>query len=180
MSEQVILVDGNDVQLGTMEKLEAHRQGILHRAFSIFVFNDKNELLLQQRAFGKYHSPGLWTNSCCSHPRPGERLEIAARRRLMEEMGISCDLNNSFSFIYKAEVGNNLIEHEYDHVFIGRYNGEPVINKNEVNDWKYLSLDSVRDEINNFPEKFTIWFKSAFEKVALSILSDNKNGTKKK
>ena len=163
--EIVILVDKNDRPVGKMEKMEAHEKGILHRAFSVFIFNDKNELMLQQRALSKYHSPGLWTNTCCSHPREGEKTIDAAHRRMMEEMGFDCDFEEAFDFIYKSEVGQGLTEHELDHVFIGHNNEQPKINPDEVNDWKYMSMDSLRAEMKSNPEKYTVWFRIAFDEV---------------
>ena len=140
MQEQVVLVNQKDEKIGLMEKQEAHVKGLLHRAFSIFVFNDKGETLLQQRAKSKYHSPLLWTNTCCSHPRDHESYLEGAQRRLQEEMGFSCSLEKKFDFIYKADVGKGLIEHEYDHVFIGTYNGDPQINSDEVAKYKWLTI----------------------------------------
>jgi len=145
--------------------MEAHKQGVLHRAFSIFIFNSKNELLLQQRAFSKYHTPGLWTNTCCSHPRENESLEAATSRRLLEEMGMKCEIHEAFSFIYKADVGQGLIEHEFDHVFIGRSDETPVINPEEVASWEYASMGDLRLEIAKNPEKYTVWFRIAFDEV---------------
>lgn len=163
--EYVILVDENDSETGFMDKLEAHRKAALHRAFSVFVFNKQNELLLQQRAFTKYHSPGLWTNTCCSHPRPGENVEAAAHRRLTEEMGFTCDLDKVMHFIYCEPVGNNLTEHEFDHVFLGFCDIAPVVNPEEVHDYRWISLDELKNEIINEPEKFTVWLKIAFQPI---------------
>jgi len=163
--EQIILVDENDQSLGLMEKIEAHQKGILHRAFSVFIFNDKNELMIQQRALTKYHSPGLWTNTCCSHPREGEKTIDAAHRRMVEEMGFDCEITEAFSFTYKADVGQGLIEHELDHVFIGHSDKKPIINPEEVNDWKYLHMKIIRTEIEKSPVKYTVWFRIAFEEV---------------
>lgn len=163
--EQVILVNEQDEETGWMEKIEAHRKALLHRAFSVFVFNSKNELMLQQRALAKYHTPGLWTNTCCSHPRPSELTDDAAHRRLMEEMGISCKLEKAFDFVYKAGFENGLTEHEFDHVFFGRYEGNPSINPDEVNDWKWIGLDELKKDIHDHPSKYTIWFKIAFPRV---------------
>ena len=140
MNEMVILVDNKDNQLGLMEKIEAHQKAILHRAFSVFVLNDNNELLLQKRALNKYHSPGLWTNTCCSHPRDGESVINGGIRRLKQEMGFETELNFLLSFIYKAEFDNGLTEHEFDHVLLGRYNKNPLINTLEVCDWKWIDL----------------------------------------
>ncbi len=165
--EHVILVDSNDKVIGEMEKLKAHQSGTLHRAFSVFLFNESNELLLQQRALTKYHSAGLWTNTCCSHPRMGENTMDAAKRRLLEEMGIECELEFAFSFIYKAELENGLIEHELDHVFTGRYTDAPNFDPNEVGDWKYDSIEHIKSDLRLSPELFTAWFKLAFEKICL-------------
>ncbi|MCH2234320.1 MAG: isopentenyl-diphosphate Delta-isomerase [Crocinitomicaceae bacterium] len=164
--EEVILVDTQDQEIGLMEKMEAHEKGLLHRAFSIFVFNDKNELLMQQRAKSKYHSGGLWTNTCCSHPRKGETLLDAGYRRLQEEMGFQTELNTHFSFIYKAELDNNLWEHELDHVLIGKYNDSPIPNPEEVEQWEYVDIDHLKEDIKARPEHYTEWFKIIFEKVS--------------
>lgn len=163
--EFVILVDTQDQAIGIMEKMEAHEKGLLHRAFSLFVFNDKKEMLLQRRAFNKYHSGGLWTNTCCSHPRPDEPLIAAVQRRIQEEMGFVCSPQSSFSFIYQAELEHNLIEHELDHVFFATYNDAPQINLEEVCEWKYASIDNIRKEMAEKPEMFTAWFKIVFENV---------------
>jgi isopentenyl-diphosphate delta-isomerase len=163
MIEQVILVNKNDAVLGHMEKLEAHQKGLLHRAFSTFIFNDKNELLLQRRALGKYHSSGLWTNTCCSHPRPEEDTLAAAKRRLMEEMGFDTVLVKKFDFIYKAALDGGLTEHEFDHVFTGYFEGVPKPNLTEVSEIKWLSLELVKEKVNLFPEEFTEWFKIAIQ-----------------
>lgn len=162
--EKVILVNENDEQIGVMPKLEAHEKALLHRAFSVFIFNDKNELMLQQRAFQKYHSPGLWTNTCCSHQRDGESNIEAGKRRLKEEMGFVTELQETISFIYKAPFDNGLTEHEFDHVMIGYYNSEPKININEVADWKWMNLENVRLDIKSHPENYTAWFKIIFDK----------------
>ncbi|MBQ6101599.1 MAG: isopentenyl-diphosphate Delta-isomerase [Bacteroidales bacterium] len=164
--EQVILVDENDRQIGLMEKQAAHVTPHLHRAFSVFIFNSKGELLMQQRALSKYHSPGLWTNTCCSHPRDGETTLEAARRRLMEEMGMSCDIKEVYSFIYKAPVGQGLTEHEFDHVFIGQSDMSPNINFDEVASWKYMSICDISKDIVLYPEHYTEWFKITFEEMA--------------
>ena len=163
--EHVILVDENDTEIGEMEKLKAHQTGTLHRAFSVFLFNQSNELLLQQRALAKYHSAGLWTNTCCSHPKQGETVLEAAKRRLYEEMGIECKLDFAFSFVYKADLENGLIEHELDHVFIGTYSDAPAFNPIEVCDWKYDSINNIISNLKLSPELFTAWFKPAFERV---------------
>lgn len=163
--EHVILVNEQDEVLGVMEKMEAHEKALLHRAFSVFVFNAKHELLLQQRAFTKYHSAGLWTNTCCSHPRPGESTEAAAIRRLQEEMGFTTDLVKAFSFTYSASFDNGLTEHEFDHVFIGNYDGEIVINEEEVASYVYKPLEEVALLLKQEPATFTAWFHIAFPKI---------------
>ena len=165
MDEYVVLVNENDNQIGIMEKMAAHIVPRLHRAFSIFIFNSKGELLLQQRAFSKYHSPGLWTNTCCSHPRDGESVDKAAERRLLEEMGLQCPMHEVFTFIYKAPVGLGLVEHEYDHVFFGQCDDAPVINTEEVASWKYMSLDDIASDMKAHPECYTEWFKISFDEV---------------
>ena len=164
MEEQVVLVDENDNPIGLMPKMEAHEKAVLHRAFSVFVFNDKGELMLQQRAACKYHSPLLWTNTCCSHQRDGESNIEAGRRRLEEEMGFVTDIKEVFSFIYKAPFDNGLTEHELDHVLLGHYNGEPNINLKEVASWKWMPLEDVRADIVLHPERYTEWFKVIFDK----------------
>ena len=163
--EKVILVNELDEPIGEMEKMEAHEKGVLHRAFSVFIFNDKNELLLQKRASSKYHSGGLWSNSCCSHPRSGESIVDAGKRRLVEEMGFSVPLDAVFSFIYKAELDNSLTEHELDHVLIGRYNDAPEMNLDEVEDWDYVDLESLESDMSDHPENYTEWFKIIFDRV---------------
>lgn len=162
--ELVILVDEQDNQIGLMPKMEAHEKAILHRAFSIFIFNDKNELMLQQRALHKYHSPGLWTNTCCSHQREGEDNIAAGTRRLQEEMGFVVPLKETTSFIYKAPFDNGLTEHELDHILVGTYEGEPVINDDEVAAWKWMPLEAVKNDIQDNPEEYTAWFKIIFER----------------
>ncbi len=157
--EDVILVDENDNTIGTMEKLEAHRKGVLHRAFSILLFNTKGEILLQKRSLTKYHSGGLWTNTCCSHPLPGESMQTAINRKLKQEMGIDLNPVFAYKFIYKTNLDHNLIEHEYDQVFIGIYNGEPFINKDEVEDWRFVDVKSLRKDMNKNPDAYTYWFK---------------------
>ena len=163
--EHVILVDEQDNPIGTMEKQAAHIEPHLHRAFSIFIFNSKGKLLLQQRALSKYHSPGLWTNTCCSHPRDGETLEEATSRRLLEEMGMVCPMHEVYTFIYKAPVGEGLTEHEFDHVFIGQSDDTPNINHDEVESWKYMSLKDLSKDIQRHPEHYTEWFKITFEEM---------------
>lgn len=163
--EYVILVDEQDNDIGVMEKLQAHREGRLHRAFSIFIFNAQNELLLQQRALDKYHSGGLWTNTCCSHPRPHETVKYAAHRRLFEEMGIACELSIKSSFIYQTPFENGLTEHELDYVLTGTIHTDPIINPEEVNAFRWLSLEAVRQDVARHPEQYTSWFKIALERV---------------
>ena len=167
--EQVILVDELDNEIGTKEKMQAHKEALLHRAFSVFIFNKKGELLLQRRALNKYHSPGLWTNTCCSHPRPNEILMNAAKRRLVEEMGFDCDLFYQFNFIYKASLDQGMTEHELDHVYFGTYEGEIIINPEEVSDYKFVSITELEININKQPHLFTEWFKIVFEKVKITF-----------
>jgi isopentenyl-diphosphate Delta-isomerase len=164
-TEEVILVNEQDEETGTIDKMEAHRKALLHRAFSVFIFNPKGEMLLQQRALGKYHSPGLWTNTCCSHPRPGEGVEEAAGRRLKEEMGIDTPLTKIFDFIYRTEFDNGLTEFEFDHVYTGTYNGELYPNKQEVNDYCFRSMEDISQDLQRRPEKYSEWFKIAFPKI---------------
>ncbi len=163
LEEKVILVDKNDNQVGLMPKLEAHEKGFLHRAFSVFIFNNKYQLLLQKRASSKYHSGGLWTNTCCSHPREDEDILDAANRRLDEEMGIKTSLRKVYDFIYEAKLDNNLIEHEFDHVFYGLYDEDPIINKDEVDDFKWIDMETLNDSIIKNGDNYTVWFKIAFE-----------------
>lgn len=163
--EYVVLVDENDHEIGTMEKQAAHVTPHLHRAFSIFLFNSKGELLMQQRALSKYHSPGLWTNTCCSHPRAGETLEEATSRRLWEEMGMRCEMHEVYTFIYKAPVGQGLTEHEFDHVFIGQSDDIPCINTEEVASWKYVSIDALSKDLELYPNHYTEWFKITFKEM---------------
>lgn len=163
MEEYVILVDETDKELGVMEKMEAHQKGVLHRAFSVFIFNTNGEMLLQQRALSKYHSAGLWTNTCCSHPRPGENVADAALRRLNEEMGLSVPLAMKTTFIYKAAFDNQLTEHELDYIFTGISTTDPQINPEEVNAFKWLSPHQVQEAIKATPHLFTAWFKIAME-----------------
>jgi len=157
--EHVILVDEQDNEIGTMEKMEAHQKGLLHRAFSLLIFNTNGEMLLQQRAISKYHSGGLWTNTCCSHPLPGETIEQAGKRKLQQEMGFSCDLAYSHKFIYKVQLDNDLIEHEWDYVMIGYFDGIPTINPNEAQAWKFESLNEIQKDAEENPERYTCWFK---------------------
>lgn len=164
MTEQVILVDENDNEIGTEEKLKAHKEGKLHRAFSIFVFNSKGEMMIHRRAKAKYHSGGLWTNTCCSHPRPGEELSGAVHRRLKEEMGFDCGLKEVFNFTYKVNFGK-LFEHEVDHVFVGEFNGKPTPDPEEVDDWKWVGVEELKKDMKANPDKYTYWFKIALEEL---------------
>ena len=161
--DNVILVNQKDEQIGLMPKLEAHEKAVLHRAFSVFVLNNKNEIMLQQRAQHKYHSPLLWTNTCCSHQREGETNIQAGSRRLFEEMGFETQLKELFHFIYKAPFDNGLTEHELDHVMIGTYDGEPKINPEEVENWKWMCIEDVREDMRLHPEIYTVWFKIIFD-----------------
>lgn len=167
--EKVILVNEKDEPIGLMPKMEAHEKGLLHRAFSVFVFNDKNELMLQQRALSKYHSPGLWTNTCCSHQREGESNIGAGKRRLQEEMGFTTDLKDTMAFIYKAPFDNGLTEHEFDHILVGKFNDVPNLNPREVSAWKWMTLEEVQKDMRNHPERYTEWFKIIFDKYYQSI-----------
>lgn len=164
MTTDVILVDALDNEIGTEEKLLAHQKGSLHRAFSVFVINQKDELLLQQRASGKYHSANLWTNTCCSHPSKGDSLEKAAKKRLAEEMGFTCDLHYLFAFTYRAEFPNGLIEHELDHIFLGFYEEDPRPNSQEVQNWEWKDIHQLKKEVEVQPEKYTVWFHLIFDK----------------
>ena len=161
----VILVDGNDNPVGQMEKMEAHYQGVLHRAFSVFLFNKKGMMLLQQRSTKKYHSGGLWTNACCSHPYPGEETEAAAHRRLVEELGIDTPITKIFDFVYKAEMPNGLTEHEFDHVFLGEFEGQLLPNPDEVDDYCYLSMSAIHESVQTRPERYTAWFLLAYPRL---------------
>ena len=162
--EYVILVDTADSELGTMEKMEAHEKAVLHRAFSVFIFNDRGELMLQQRAAHKYHSPLLWTNTCCSHQRQGESNIQAGKRRLQEEMGFEVDLEEKFHFVYKAEFDNGLTEHELDHVMVGYYNEKPIINPEEVASWRWIDMEVLQKDMKDNPQDYTVWFKIIFDR----------------
>lgn len=170
MKEYIILVNINDETVGYATKEDAHRTGELHRAFSVFLHNGK-KLLIQQRAEGKYHSPGLWANTCCSHPRKGEALEDAVKRRLMEEAGIACPVEEIFSFVYKHKFNEELYEHEFDHVFLGEFKGEPVMNPEEIQDFRWIDIDELKGELEKFPDKYASWFKIAAPKV-IEILEE--------
>ena len=173
IEERVILVNENDDQIGTMPKMEAHKKAVLHRAFSVFIVNNNNEIMLQQRAHHKYHSPLLWTNTCCSHQREGETNIQAGTRRLFEEMGFVTDIKELFHFIYKAPFDNGLTEHELDHVLIGYYNEEPVINLDEVESWKWMKIEAIKLDMINNPDKYTVWFKIIFDEF-YHYLEDHK------
>ncbi len=171
--EQVILVNENDEEIGSMAKMEAHEKAVLHRAFSVFVMNDRGETMLQQRAAHKYHSPLLWTNTCCSHQRFGESNLEAGKRRLQEEMGFVTELKELFSFIYKAPFDNGLTEHELDHVMMGHYNGEPEINEAEVADWKWMTPEAIKNDIAMQPDQYTAWFKIIFERFYTHLVQND-------
>ncbi len=170
MKEFIILVDKNDKEIGSDEKLKVHKEGSLHRAFSIFIFNSKKELMLQQRAESKYHSAGLWSNTCCSHPRVGEETIDAAHRRLQEEMGFGCPLKDIFSFCYKANLDKEMIEHEYDHVFVGSFDGQPILNPDEACDYKWITIKDLNEDIDKNPERYSFWLKNCWQKVIDSVL----------
>ncbi len=157
--DQVVLVDEDDRELGTMEKMQAHRQGSLHRAFSVLVYNSRGEILIQQRAADKYHSAGLWTNTCCSHPRPDECIRQASARRLWEEMGIRAEPEYLYKFVYRAPLENDLVEHELDHVFRATFDGTPASNPDEVQDWKFMPIPELLADVAANPEKYTFWFR---------------------
>jgi isopentenyl-diphosphate delta-isomerase len=164
IEDLVILVNEQDVEIGVMPKLEAHQKALLHRAFSVLIFNSNDEMLIHQRAMGKYHSEGLWTNACCSHPKPGETIIEAAHRRLEEEMGFDCEVEPKFHFIYQTSLENNLFEHEFDHVLTGVYDGEFIPNPEEVMDYRWVSIADLKEEIKTKPETFTFWFKMILDK----------------
>jgi len=168
-TEYVILVDKNDQEVGQMEKMEAHEKGLLHRAFSVFVFDAKGRFLLQRRALSKYHSGGLWTNACCSHPRAGEKVKDAAQRRLQEELGFVTDVEEQFSFIYRSELDKGLTEHELDHVFFATYEGEIIPNPEEVAEVKYVELEDLKTDMKAHPENYTEWFKICFDEVLRNL-----------
>ncbi len=169
LEEKVILVDTSDRQIGVAEKLQAHRDGLLHRAFSIFVINSQGQLLLQKRAKHKYHSGGLWTNTCCSHPRPDEPTDVAAHRRLLEEMGFDCELREIFSFVYQAVLDNDLTEYEFDRVFVGYSDREPILNPEEAEDWKWIDLKVLQADIRQHPESYTYWLRDCCDRFIAEI-----------
>jgi isopentenyl-diphosphate Delta-isomerase len=163
--ENVILVNEHDEEIGVMEKMQAHEKGLLHRAFSVFIFNAEGQMLLQQRAKKKYHSPNLWTNACCSHPRPGETTLQAAQRRLHEELGFETELQEVFDFTYNAPFDNGLTEHEFDHVYTGMYDAVIKPNVNEVLDYCYKSMEDIQQSLESHPHKYTVWFAIAFPRI---------------
>ncbi len=165
MRDDIILVDANDNEIGTSTKEWVHKEGLLHRAFSVIIYNEKGEILLQRRALHKYHTPGLWSNTCCSHPFPGETVKSAAERRLKEEMGLSMNLEFAFSTTYKFAFPNGTIEHEFDHVFLGTTDTAPIPNPDEVCDWKYITIENLHDELLSNPENYTAWFKQILNKL---------------
>jgi isopentenyl-diphosphate delta-isomerase len=165
MCEKVILVNDLNEVIGEKEKIQAHIEGALHRAFSVFLFNSDSELLLQKRAGTKYHSKGLWSNTCCGHPRPGEDTKDGAHRRLREEMGIDCQLGEIFSFTYRVVLDNHLVEHEFDHVFIGIFDGEPILNKEEGEDWMWIDLKSLKQGLANNPNTYSFWLRACIDRV---------------
>jgi len=164
MDQQLILVDDNDQVIGYGEKMEVHEKALLHRAFSIFIVNSKNELLLQKRELSKYHSGGLWANTCCSHPIKGEDQMTTVHRRLQEELGIHCELQPVFSFIYQANLDNGLTEYEFDHVYLGRFEGAPEPNPEEVGDWKWMNIKDLNEDLKENPDEYVYWIRPAFEK----------------
>lgn len=179
MSEYILTVDDQDRETGYMEKMEVHKKGVLHRAFSVMIFNDKGETLLQKRAKCKYHSPGLWSNSCCSHQRKGGSLAEAVIRRIKEELGITCDCKEVFQFKYLAEFDNGLIEHELDHVFIGHYNGNVIPNEEEVEEIRWVPLDKLNKEMIEHPEQFTYWFKILMKQPTMQLIGQQISEDKK-
>lgn len=167
-TNNIILVNKKDNEVGFGEKINIHKKGLLHRAFSIFVFNSKKELLLQQRALNKYHSGGLWTNTCCSHPKPGEEVLDAAHRRLQEEMGFDCKLEEKFSFVYRTKF-LDLSEYEYDHVIFGIYDSNPTVNCKEVASFKWMDIEDIKNDLKKNAQKYSYWFKIAFPKLLEQI-----------
>lgn len=178
LAEYILTVDEQDRETGYMEKMEVHKKGVLHRAFSVMIFNNKDEVLLQKRAIIKYHSPGLWTNSCCSHQRQGETLTEAVSRRIKEELGITCDFKEAFKFKYRVEFDNGLIEHELDHVFIGYYNEKVFPNEDEVEEIRWVPLDELKNEMSEHPEEFTYWFKILMEQPKMQLIIQQISGVK--
>jgi isopentenyl-diphosphate Delta-isomerase len=176
MPESVVLVDESDREIGIEEKLVAHQNGgRLHRSISIYVFNHSGELLIQKRSLTKYHSPGLWSNTCCSHPRPGEAVMAAAHRRLSEEIGIDCEMKDVFGYLYKGDVGSGLTEWEYGHVIIGHYHGTPHVDLNEVADWKWVQTDWLKRDVQDHPEKYTAWFGGVLDAIEAYLEKSRSN-----
>ena len=171
MKEELILVNEDDQVIGIGEKIQIHLIGALHRAFSVYIFNSDDQLLLQKRSSTKYHSQGLWSNTCCGHPRLGESIEEASRRRLSEEMGFDCEVREVFEFIYHAKLDNGLSEHEYDHVVVGRFDGSPTPNRDEVDEWKWVDLMTIKLDIEKHPEDYTYWFRISLDELCRSIKS---------
>ena len=167
--ELVILVDDNDMEIGFGGKADIHREGRLHRAFSVFIFDSQEQMLIQQRTISKYHSAGLWSNTCCGHPRPGEVIADAAHRRLQQEMGFDCELQRLFGFRYRTRVGNGLIEDEYDHVFVGHYDGIPMPDPAEVADWKWIGIANLSEALSDFPNRFTYWFRKVVDELLVQM-----------
>lgn len=174
MNNHVILVDSNDNKVGVMEKIEAHRKGLLHRAFSVFLFNENREMLIHKRADEKYHCGGLWTNACCSHPQDREPIEETIQQKLMQEMGINCPVEKAFNFIYRSELDNGLTEYEFDHVYTGTFTGIPNPNPKEVSDWKYVSLGKLEQDLADNPDSYTPWFQLLFSPLAAHLASGSK------
>ena len=171
MKEELILVNENDEPVGVEEKITAHLNGVLHRAFSLFIFNSSGQLLLQKRTSTKYHSQGLWSNTCCGHPRPGESIEQASRRRLQEEMGFDCVVHKVFEFVYRVQLDDDFSEHEYDHVLVGKFDGPPTPNNDEVDDWKWTDLATLQHDIQAHPDSYTYWFRLSLDKLCRSLNS---------
>ena len=171
MKEELILVNENDEPIGVEEKITAHLQGVLHRAFSLFIFNSSGQLLLQKRTSTKYHSQGLWSNTCCGHPRPGESIEQASRRRLREEMGFDCAVQKIFEFVYRVQLDDGFYEHEYDHVLVGRFEGNPTPNRDEVDDWRWVDLPTIRLDMQLHRDNYTYWFRLSLDKLCRSVKS---------
>lgn len=169
MQEQLILVNEHDEAIGVEEKITAHLNGVLHRAFSVFIFNSARQLLLQKRAHTKYHSKGLWSNTCCGHPRPGESIGEASRRRLREEMGFDCEVREVFEFTYRASLEDGLNEYEYDHVLVGTFDGDPTPDSDEVEDWKWVDPATLRLDVREHPDKYTCWFTLIFDELCRSV-----------
>jgi len=169
VKEEIILVNENDETIGVEEKITAHLNGALHRAFSLFIFNSRGQLLLQKRTNTKYHSKGLWSNTCCGHPRPGESIEEASRRRLREEMGFDCGVRKIFEFVYHVKLDEGLYEHEYDHVLVGRFDGNPTPNRDEVDDWNWVDMTTIRFDMQVHPDIYTYWFRISIDELCRSV-----------